>query len=90
MTFLRVTLPLSMPGVVAGSLLVFIPAIGDFVNSALLGSRATTMIGNVIQRLFLQTNAIPEAAALSFILMGLVLVLVTIYARAAGAENVTT
>jgi spermidine/putrescine transport system permease protein len=88
--FLRVTLPLSMPGVFAGSLLVFIPAIGDFVNSALLGSRATTMIGNVIQRLFLQTNAYPEAAALSFVLMGAVLVLVAIYARAVGTDNLTS
>ena len=88
--FLRVTLPLSMPGVVAGSLLVFIPAIGDFVNSALLGSRATTMIGNVIQRLFLQTNAYPEAAALSFVVMALVLVLVFIYARAVGTDKLTS
>lgn len=88
--FRRVTLPLSMPGVFAGSLLVFIPAIGDFVNSALLGSRETTMIGNVIQRLFLQTNAYPEAAALSFVLMGATLVLVTIYARAVGTDNLTT
>jgi spermidine/putrescine transport system permease protein len=87
--FRRVTLPLSMPGVFAGSLLVFIPAIGDFVNSALLGSRETTMIGNVIQRLFLQTNAYPEAAALSFVLMGATLVLVTIYARAVGTDNLT-
>lgn len=88
--FRRVTLPLSMPGVFAGSLLVFIPAIGDFVNSALLGSRETTMIGNVIQRLFLQTNAYPEAAALSFVLMGAVLVLVAIYARAVGTDNLTS
>jgi spermidine/putrescine transport system permease protein len=88
--FLRVTLPLSMPGVVAGSLLVFIPAIGDFVNADLLGSRETTMIGNVIQRLFLQTNAYPEAAALSFVVMGLVLVLVALYARAVGTDNLTS
>ena len=87
--FLRVTLPLSMPGVFAGSLLVFIPAIGDFVNSALLGSRETTMIGNVIQRLFLQTNAYPEAAALSFVLMAATLVLVGLYARAVGTDNLT-
>lgn len=88
--FRRVTLPLSMPGVFAGSLLVFIPAIGDFVNSALLGSRETTMIGNVIQRLFLQTNAYPEAAALSFVLMAATLVLVAAYARAVGTDNLTT
>ena len=87
--FRRVTLPLSMPGLVAGSLLVFIPTVGDFVNAELLGSRETTMIGNVIQRLFLQTNAYPEAAALSFVLMFAVLVLVAIYARAVGTDNLT-
>jgi spermidine/putrescine transport system permease protein len=78
-----------MPGVFAGSLLVFIPAIGDFVNAALLGSRDTTMIGNVIQRLFLNTNAYPEASALGFVLMAAVLVLVALYARAVGAEELT-
>jgi spermidine/putrescine transport system permease protein len=88
--FLRVTLPLSMPGVFAGSLLVFIPAVGDFVNSLILGSRDTTMIGNVIQRLFLNTNAYPEAAALGFVLMATVLVLVAIYARAVGSEELTS
>lgn len=88
-TFLRVTLPLSMPGVFAGSLLVFIPAIGDFVNAAILGSRDTTMIGNVIQRLFIQNNAYPEAAALGFVLMAAVLALVAVYARWVGAEALT-
>lgn len=88
-TFLRVTLPLSMPGVFAGSLLVFIPAVGDFINAELLGSRDTTMIGNVIQRLFIYNNAYPEAAALGFVLMAVVLVLVGIYARAVGAEALT-
>ncbi len=87
--FLRVTLPLSMPGVFAGSLLVFIPAVGDFINAAILGSRDTTMIGNVIQRLFLATNAYPEASALGFVLMASVLVLVAIYARAVGARELT-
>lgn len=88
-TFLRVTLPLSLPGVFAGSLLVFIPAIGDFINAEVLGSRETTMIGNVIQRLFIENNAYPEAAALGFALMAIVLVLVAIYARAVGAEELT-
>ena len=87
--FRRVTLPLSMPGVFAGSLLVFIPAVGDFVNADILGSRDTTMIGNVIQRLFLQTNAYPEASALGFVLMAAVLVLVAIYARVVGADELT-
>jgi spermidine/putrescine transport system permease protein len=87
--FLRVTLPLSMPGVFAGSLLVFIPAVGDFINAAILGSRDTTMIGNVIQRLFLATNAYPEASALGFVLMAAVLVLVAIYAKVVGARELT-
>jgi len=87
--FLRVTLPLSMPGVFAGSLLVFIPAVGDFINADILGSRDTTMIGNVIQRLFLQTNAYPEASALGFVLMASVLVLVAIYAKVVGADELT-
>jgi len=87
--FLRVTLPLSMPGVFAGSLLVFIPTVGDFVNADLLGGRDTTMIGNVIQRLFIQTNDYPEAAALSFVLMATVLLLVGIYARVVGADELT-
>jgi spermidine/putrescine transport system permease protein len=87
--FRRVTLPLSMPGVFAGSLLVFIPAVGDFINADILGSRDTTMIGNVIQRLFLQTNAYPEASALGFILMASVLVLVAVYARVVGADELT-
>jgi spermidine/putrescine transport system permease protein len=87
--FLRVTLPLSMPGVFAGSLLVFIPAVGDFINAAILGSVGTTMIGNVIQRLFLQTNAYPEASALGFVLMAAVMVMVAIYARIVGARELT-
>jgi spermidine/putrescine transport system permease protein len=87
--FLRVTLPLSMPGVFAGSLLTFIPAIGDFINSEILGSRDTTMIGQVIQRLFLNNNAYPEAAALGFILMAAVMVMVLAYARAVGSDELT-
>jgi spermidine/putrescine transport system permease protein len=87
--FLRVTLPLSMPGVFAGSLLTFIPAIGDFINSEILGSRDTTMIGQVIQRLFLNNNAYPEAAALGFMLMAGVMALILIYSRAVGADQLT-
>ncbi len=87
--FLRVTLPLSMPGLFAGSLLVFIPAVGDFINAAILGSVGTTMIGNVIQRLFLQTNAYPEASALGFVLMAAVMVMVAVYARIVGARELT-
>jgi spermidine/putrescine transport system permease protein len=84
-----VTLPLSMPGVFAGSLLTFIPAVGDFINAAILGSRDTTMIGNVIQRLFLNTNDYPQAAALGFMLMAAILVMVVVYARAVGGEELT-
>jgi spermidine/putrescine transport system permease protein len=88
--FLRVTLPLSMPGVFAGSLLTFIPAVGDFVNAALLGSPDTQMIGNVIQRLFLSNNDYPQAAALSFVLMAVILIMVFVYARVVGSEELTS
>jgi len=88
--FLRVTLPLSMAGVFAGSLLTFIPAVGDFINAEILGSPDTTMIGNVIQRLFLNNNDYPQAAALGFVLMAAILVMVGIYARVVGGEELTT
>ena len=87
--FLKVTLPLSLPGVFAGTLLTFIPAVGDFINAALLGNRDTQMIGNVIQSKFLNITDYPAAASLSFILMVGILVLVIIYARALGAERLT-
>jgi spermidine/putrescine transport system permease protein len=85
--FTRVTLPLSMPGVVAGVLLMFIPAAGDFINAELLGTPRQTMIGNVIQSRFLEVTDYPTAAALSFILMALILVLVLVWARVAGTES---
>ena len=84
--FLRVTLPLSMPGVVAGTLLTFIPAVGDFINAELLGGPNQTMIGNVIQSRYLEVADYPTAAALSFILMALMLVVVLVWARIAGTE----
>lgn len=87
--FLRVVFPLSLPGVFAGTLLTFIPAAGDFVNAALLGSPRTSMIGNVIQSRFLTLLDYPEAAALSFLLMASILVAVTIYARLLGTEEIT-
>lgn len=87
--FFRVTFPLSLPGVFAGSLLTFIPSVGDFINAQLLGSPSTTMIGNVIQREFLQNNDYPEAAALSFVLMAGILVGVALYARVLGTEELT-
>jgi spermidine/putrescine transport system permease protein len=85
--FRKITLPLSMPGVVAGVLLTFIPAAGDFVNAALLGSPKQTMIGNVIQSRYLELNDYPTAAALSFSLMAIILVLVAIWAMVAGTES---
>ncbi|MBX7550548.1 ABC transporter permease [Streptomyces sp. NPDC004232] len=86
-TFRKVTFPLSMPGVVSGTLLTFIPAAGDYVNSELLGSTDTRMIGNVIQTQFLRILDYPTAAALSFILMAAILAMVTIYIRRAGTED---
>jgi spermidine/putrescine transport system permease protein len=87
--FLRVTLPLSLPGVFAGTLLTFIPAAGDFVNAQLLGTPGQYMIGNVIQSKFLVLTDYPQAAALSVGLMVAILALVIAYARALGTERVT-
>lgn len=85
--FLRVTLPLTAPGIVAGVLLTFIPAAGDFINAELLGSSRQTMIGNVIQSRYLEVADYPTAAALSFVLMAGILVLVLTWARVAGTES---
>jgi spermidine/putrescine transport system permease protein len=84
--FLRVTLPLTMPGVVAGSLLTFIPAFGDYINPEFLGGANNTMIGNKIQSTYLEESNYPEAAALSFLMMAAVLIVVLIYIRVAGTE----
>lgn len=86
-TFRRVTVPLSMPGVVAGTLLTFIPAAGDYVNAAILGSPNTKMIGNVIESRYFKIVDYPTAAALSFTLMAAILILVTLYIRKAGTEE---
>jgi spermidine/putrescine transport system permease protein len=83
----RVTLPLALPGVVAGSLLTFIPAVGDFVNAELLGNPQAQMIGNVIQGKFLKVSDYPSGAALSFILMAAILLAVLVYARIVGTEQ---
>ena len=85
--FRRVTVPLSMPGVVAGTLLTFIPAAGDYVNAAILGSPNTKMIGNVIESRYFKIVDYPTAAALSFTLMVAILILVTFYIRKAGTEE---
>jgi spermidine/putrescine transport system permease protein len=82
--FLKVTLPLTAPGIVAGVLLTFIPTFGDYVNAALLGGTNQAMIGNRIQSLFLVERQYPEAAALSFLMMALILVIVLVYIRASG------
>jgi spermidine/putrescine transport system permease protein len=87
--FRRVTLPLALPGIFAGSLLTFIPAVGDFINAELLGTPQQYMIGNVIQSKFLRVADYPEAAALSFILMTLILIGVAIYARVLGTRQLT-
>jgi spermidine/putrescine transport system permease protein len=84
--FWRVTLPLSLPGVVAGTLLTFIPAAGDYINAAILGSTQNHMIGNVIQGLYLTQFQYPAAAALSFVLMAGIMVIVFVYIRFAGSE----
>lgn len=87
-TFRRVTLPLSLPGVVAGTLLTFIPAVGDYVNASLLGNnRNTMMIGQVVDARFFRVLDYPTAAVLSVVLMVSILVLVTAYVRRAGTEE---
>lgn len=87
--FRKVTLPLSMPGVVSGTLLSFIPMSGDYVNASrdFLGSTSTTMVGNVIESNFLQTQNYPMAAALSVVLMVIILVFIAVYVRRSGAED---
>jgi len=85
--FLRVTLPLSMPGVIAGTLLTFIPAAGDFINAELLGTPRQAMVGNVIQSKFLEITDYGQAAALSMILMVAILALIVAYTRLVGTER---
>jgi spermidine/putrescine transport system permease protein len=87
--FRKVTLPLAVPGIFAGSLLTFIPACGDFINAALLGTPRQYMIGNVIQSKFLNILDYPTAAALSFTLMLFILIGIFLYARVLGTENLT-
>lgn len=86
-TFWKVTWPLSLPGVVAGTLLTFIPAAGDYINAQLLGSTQNRMIGNAIQVNFIEFRDYPTASALSFVLMATILILVFIYIRRAGTED---
>ncbi len=85
--FMKVVLPLSLPGVFAGTLLTFIPASGDFINAEYLGSTQTTVIGTVIQKQFLVVKDYPTAAALSFVLMTIILVMVLVYSKVLGTED---
>jgi spermidine/putrescine transport system permease protein len=87
--FFRVTFPLSLPGVFAGTLLTFIPAAGDFINAELLGTPRQQMIGNVIQSKFKEIADYPQAAALSFVLMATILVAIVVYTRVIGTERAT-
>jgi spermidine/putrescine transport system permease protein len=87
--FRKITLPLALPGIFAGSLLTFIPACGDFLNALLLGTPRQYMIGNVIQSKFLTIQDYPTAAALSFVLMSFILIGIALYARLLGARNLT-
>ena len=89
-SFVRITFPLSLPGVFAGGLLTFIPAIGDYINAELLGNPDTNMIGNVIQNKFLTQNDYPAASALAFAMMAGVLVVVAVYARILGTEELSS
>lgn len=87
--FRKVTLPLSMPGIISGTLLTFIPIAGDYINASgdFLGSSSTSMIGNVIESNYLQINDYPSASALSVLLMGVILVLVSVYVKKSGTED---
>ena len=85
--FRKVTVPLSMPGVVAGTLLTFIPAAGDYINAQLLGGPKDKMIGNVIDSQFIRIRDYPTAASMSFVLLLTILIVVTIYVRRAGTEE---
>ena len=89
MVFRKVTLPLTMPGVISGTLLTFIPITGDYVNASrdFLGASDTSMIGNMVQADFLQNSDYPAASAMSAVLMAVILILVTIYVRRTGTED---
>ncbi len=85
--FFKVTLPLSMPGLVAGTLLTFIPAARDFINAELLGSTSERMVGNEIQELFTSVGDFAQAGALSVILMGIIIAMVIFWVRTSGTED---
>ena len=85
--FRKITWPLSMPGVVAGTLLTFIPAAGDYVNAELLGTGKNSMIGNRIQYEFFNVRDYPTMAVLSFVLMACILTIVLVYVRRVGSDD---
>jgi spermidine/putrescine transport system permease protein len=89
MTFFTVTVPLSMSGIVSGVLLTFIPAAGDYINASqdFLGGTGTAMMGNTIESNFLVTLNYPAAASVSIILMAVILVMVTVYVKRSGTED---
>lgn len=87
--FRRITLPLALPGIFAGTLLCFIPSIGDFINAQLLGTPKQYMIGNVIQDQFIQQQGYPTASALSFVLMAAILLAIVVYAKVLGTRTLT-
>ena len=87
-TFRKVIFPLSLPGVFAGTLLTFIPATGDFINAELLGNPNTSVIGKVVQTQFLELNNYPTAAAISFVLMAIITLMVLVYAKFLGTEDI--
>jgi spermidine/putrescine transport system permease protein len=86
-TFLRVVFPLTVPGIFAGVLLTFVPVVSDYVNASILGGTGQTMIGNIIQTLYLTNSDYPHASALSILLMGILMVGIFIYARALGTRD---
>jgi spermidine/putrescine transport system permease protein len=86
--FLRIVFPLTVPGIFAGVLLTFVPAVSDYVNAAILGGTDQTMIGNIIQTLYLTNSDYPRASALSIVLMGVLVIGIFAYARALGTRDV--
>jgi spermidine/putrescine transport system permease protein len=88
-SFRKITVPLTMPGIISGTLLTFIPAAGDYVNASanFLGSTSTTMVGNVIEANFLVLQNYPHAASMSLILMAAILVLVSAYVYKSGTDD---
>jgi spermidine/putrescine transport system permease protein len=86
-TFLRIVFPLTIPGIFAGVLLTFVPVVSDYVNASILGGTGQTMIGNIIQTLYLTNSDYPDASALSILLMAILMVGIFIYARALGTRD---